>query len=842
MSAVHRFLVLVTDQGAALPTWSTRPPVPLSFGELRALLQPRPDASAATPRSDVAALIDDVGFADPHQAAPTPEATTAPVPDAAKVTAPNPLIVRTGPDGFEYVDDEGRVALVMTPAELLLLSDLATPIDVPGLVEAHRRRLGADALSPEAVSGLVGRALAAGLARVLSDTEASEPAETATTADFRRALGIVANIRARAKQRADQVYADPAADLPIQLVAANPYLSTLPLSIGMICSYAKAQASDLLRSRIDLLPHWIDETAGADLHLSRPAIYLFSNYRWCHAQNLEISRYVKERSPGSITIHGGPDTPQYDAEAEEYLRDNPHVDVVVRGEGEVTFHELLEAIAATWDGGPLDLDRLSTVPGLHFLTPSGLCKTDDRERIADIDVIPSPFLDGTLAAYFERPGMTTVLETNRGCPYGCTFCDWGSATRSRIRKFDMQRVLDELEYCAEHGTHTIFLADANFGIFERDVEIAEKVAELKATTGSPQVFITNYAKNTVKHLEHIVKILSDAGVINTGILSLQSMDEGVLKTIRRKNIKTEKYEELAVEFRSAGLPLAVDLMVGLPGSTIESFTNDLQQCVDREILARLPITTVLPNSPMNDPAYIEEHQIRTRPSVIGPAPTEPAEASPAARWTEPRFISSTSTFDEDDYEFMLWMRRCYLALESYGVLRHISRFLRQERNIDEMDLISRLLTVPEADRHRWPYLMAAVRVLPFHMCPPVSWALLIEDLRNFVVEVLGVPDDSALETVLRVQHALLPAADRDDVTIQLPHDYAAWHAAMIAAKEAGHLRDWPRVVPRLSEFGPAALEVKGSRRVAELVRGFSVDAQLHNLTWELDSRVKQPSL
>ena len=59
----------------------------------------------------------------------------------------------------------------------------------------------------------------------------------------------------------------------------------------------------------------------------------------------------------------------------------------------------------------------------------------------------------------------------------------------------------------------IWLADANFGIFERDVAIAEKVAELKNTYGYPKVFATNYAKNTVKHLKPIVKVMADAGII-----------------------------------------------------------------------------------------------------------------------------------------------------------------------------------------------------------------------------------------------------------------------------------------------------------------------------------------
>src|SRR5690606_1162319 len=141
------------------------------------------------------------------------------------------------------------------------------------------------------------------------------------------------------------------------------------------------------------------------------------------------------------------------------------------------------------------------------------------------------------------------------------------------------------------------------------VEIAEKVAAVKREYGFPRDCYTNFAKNTAKHLRKIVSIWAEAGILTNGLLSLQSVDPGTLSAIRRTNIKVEKYNELAEEFRKARLPLFVDLMVGLPGSTSDSFHADLQDCIDREVVAKIHPTTLLPNSPMNDPAYREEHKI-----------------------------------------------------------------------------------------------------------------------------------------------------------------------------------------------------------------------------------------
>ena len=127
---------------------------------------------------------------------------------------------------------------------------------------------------------------------------------------------------------------------------------------------------------------------------------------------------------------------------------------------------------------------------------------------------------------------------------------------SRIRKFSLERVFAELEWSARHEIEIASIADANFGIMERDVEIAEKIAALKRAYGFPRTVAVNYAKNTVKHLRQIIEIFADVEILTEGVVSLQSMDEPTLKIIRRSNIKLDKYNELSSEFRRARLPLA----------------------------------------------------------------------------------------------------------------------------------------------------------------------------------------------------------------------------------------------------------------------------------------------
>ena len=111
--------------------------------------------------------------------------------------------------------------------------------------------------------------------------------------------------------------------------------------------------------------------------------------------------------------------------------------------------EVLDALAGVeLSNGPPDLTPLRDVAGIVFRDGDEVVRSGDRDRITDVDDIPSPYLNGMLDAYGEAVEGTAIIETNRGCPYGCTFCDWGSATLSRIRKFDLDRVFAELEWCA----------------------------------------------------------------------------------------------------------------------------------------------------------------------------------------------------------------------------------------------------------------------------------------------------------------------------------------------------------------------------------------------------------
>lgn len=767
----------------------------------------------------------------PHGASEAP--TTATVEADQAYLLLSPVVFGLDERGFVHEDHDGNRSVRLHADELHLASLLLQPLTPEQARQQHDKAGGRSDIDATAV---IARLVDAGVVVPAGpDTVDDREKMAMRTAVLRKQrLAEAVSAAVAGHDDAERSKSRPDGSVRVRVQPVEPTGRAVPLALGMILGYAAAHGGDTVDTHFQFVPRWLTRPTDIETMEGGPSVYLYSNYIWTHHQNLRMSADLKAANPRCVNVHGGPDTPKYEADTDQYFRANPHVDVAVHGEGEATFCAMLQALVNAWDetDGGADLDALEGVEGLSYRGTNGIVHNGSRDRITELDTIPSPLLDGMFEPYGAAGIGMGILETNRGCPYGCTFCDWGSATASRIRKFDLDRVFDEIEWYARNKVDRIFVADANFGIFERDVEIAEKVAEVRSKYGSPLLFSTNYAKNTTKHLRKVVETLGDAGILTQGLLSLQSMDPATLKTVKRSNIKLEKYEDLAHEFRRNDLPLFVDLMLGLPGATPTSFHADLQGCVDREITAKVYPTELLVNSPMNEPAYKAEHRIEID------APPEELVKTTITGPGAPRraLLVSTSSYSRDEYDSMLDLRLAHLALENLGGLRHVARFVRQELGIEEVEFYEKVRSDAVADPDRWPTLNFTVRVVPFVGTPPVSWRWFIDEVRDYLETIVGLPPSSAMDTVLRVQHGLLPSRGRTfPEQLALEHDYASWFLEIVNAKDSGN-PDWVDLVPRLETFPPASFTVDDTHQVCDRGLGCRIDENAH-AAWELDSPV-----
>lgn len=770
-------------------------PVEVQFDELLDLVGP----TTATPRPDATPLA--------------PDAVVGPVWTFVGRPGPGGLVVRT-------TDHD----LVLDRHDLRLVDLLTGPTRVADVV-AHP-----DAGSVGDVPGRLAHLVAIGAATLVATPAIDEPAtesapEPAPATEPRarpKPAGWLSRLAAKRHPRdgggptpdplQQPEAAQPAAEPPAEAepsaligpsggpVPAGPpgripvyaiwHPETGPLlALGMLTAAARHLRDGALNEVYEIRR---PETAASFLadqaERPGPAVLLCSDYVWTLEANLEAARAGLALNPDLVVIHGGPSSPKFPGDAERFIAEHGEVaHVLTRGEGEHMVCELLAAVGPTLP--ELDPEVLASIDGITFRDPrsGAVVRTEDRSRITDLDSLPSPYLTGEFD-HIPIDGWRFCLsvETNRGCPYSCSYCDWGSSTLSRIRKFSLERVHAEIEWAADRGAQSINLPDANFGIMSRDVETASRIAETRRTKGFPLLLSFYPAKNTTKHLVRIMDVLVEGGVGTTASISLQTTDEETLKAIDRDNISTAHYVALAASYRRRGFPIQGDLLIGLPGQTYDSYRRDLQFNFDHEIQARTWQLKILPNAPMNDPEYRERFQIRS---------------------DDQHRVRSTSTFTEADRIRMQRLRDLDIVAERLGVFRHVLRWMQWDHGLQESVVLDRILDITYDDPLRYPHLTWITCYFERHATAPAGWDAVYRELRDLMVRELGVDPSSAMDAVLHLNRFLMPEPGRTfPATTDLEHDYVSYHRdATRSLYVDGHATGPERP---LHSYGPASFTVE----------------------------------
>lgn len=375
----------------------------------------------------------------------------------------------------------------------------------------------------------------------------------------------------------------------VELTGEQAYL---PLAAGYLTAYAAKSEELRRRVRISMvLEHaqaGIERLMRQILRDGVPDLVAFSCQGWAMPMADEIVKRLHELKNDIFVVYGGNHVSH---EGQNFFRERPNVNVLVNGEGEETFREIL----VHYLDSPQAPD-LSGVPGLSFQTSNGDVVTNaDRERLADLDEIPSPYLSGILDHYLANC-ETALLETNRGCPYHCSFCYWGQAVGQRLHAFSLDRLRAEMKLLAERGVDSWYICDANFGILPQDAEIVDEIVRLRGEYGFPRTVHTNWAKNSNQRIVALCAKLNNGGVHSTYTLALQSTTEPALQLANRANMKINKIHEIARLCRKHGVVPRGELIWGLPG---ESYTEFLQSYDDlagyTDALSVYPLY-ILPNT------------------------------------------------------------------------------------------------------------------------------------------------------------------------------------------------------------------------------------------------------
>ena len=444
--------------------------------------------------------------------------------------------------------------------------------------------------------------------------------------------------------------------LVVQLVQQGVWdmpLESMPLAAGYL--KATALADPELAGRVDIR---IGNFPGGRTHVQMadtlfdgdlPDVLAFSVLGWNFRSFGALAETYKQLRPDGLVVFGGNHVSD---QADRVFRLCPEVDVVVNGEGELTFAELLRARLA---GGDPD-SRLAGIAGISWRSAAGPVDNPARPRMEDLDVVPSPLLTGAI----ELTGPDGVfrydvalLETNRGCPYKCSFCYWGGAVGQRVRAFSRARLKAELELLAAHRVHTVVACDANFGMLPIDIEFVSDLIDVRERYGYPRAFETSWAKNKSAVFYEIVRRMKDAGLKSSFTLALQSLAPAAIDTMNRRNMKVNDWQDLARWLGEEGLDCYAELIWGAPGETVESFLHGYDA-----LAAQVSRIAVYPMMLLPNTEYSERKDVHGIVSVRGDS--DDFEYVLAHR---------TMSFQDNQVvqQFLYWAR----VLAENAVLRHV---------------------------------------------------------------------------------------------------------------------------------------------------------------------------
>lgn len=347
--------------------------------------------------------------------------------------------------------------------------------------------------------------------------------------------------------------------------------------------------------------------------LDNPALCLFSTYTWNQNYNRLLAQAIKHAYPECCIVFGGP---QLSEDATAPVED--YVDSYVIKEGENSLLNLLRDF------------RKGYIDPIYKLS----------KRTA-IEHSPSPYVDSDLMNRVVKNNPTIkwamVMETNRGCPFGCTFCDWGSLTQNKIKKYNLDRVLREIDWLCANNVEYVYIADANYGaLYDRDLEITNYIAKKKTETGYPYVLNVNWYKNSTKKIINLNKILDSVGLSRGMTLSVQSMNETVLKNVDRANMGINNLKEMYAECNRNNVRFYTEFILGLPGETLNSFQHGLGRVIDLGCHTTIDVYPfeMMPNAPAQKQIAQFELDVYQYPDVIPGQPTEIVEYFNVVRSTK----------------------------------------------------------------------------------------------------------------------------------------------------------------------------------------------------------------
>ncbi len=583
----------------------------------------------------------------------------------------------------------------------------------------------------------------------------------------------------------------------VYFVQVNDFYGTrrkstyIPYAAGCIQAYCMHSPVIAANYRFGRIVYCRDEISSIVARLEDPFMVLFSCSVWNTEFNKAVAKAVKAANPACLILFGG----HHVSSDLSFLSQNPFVDFVIHNGGEEPAAGLLERLAL---GQPL-----SDVPNLSYRGPDGAPVTTPILPQQGSDY-PSPYLEGIFDDILKDDvDFSMILETNRGCPNSCAFCDWGQL-KSKVRLFPLERVFAEIDWMADHKIEYVYCADANFCLFSRDEQIVDYVVNSSKTRGYPKIFHVNFTKNRADFVFDISTRMMREGLAKAQTIAFQSMYPAALENIGRKNMPISHFRSLMRRFNENHISTYSELILGLPGETYDSFVDGMSSLIEngQHFAVYVYPCEIFPNSEIAQPWYREKFKIgSTR------VPFQLMHTSGAAEYGITEYVdvvTSTYSMDAADWARTYLFASLVQGLHNLGYLRSVAIWCRYEKQISYRAFYEGLIAYAEAHPDTFLFrLVARVDALcrgvgtgenpfvaPCEGAGDVLWGfeelVAIEvykhldafytETRRWIVSLAG--ESEVLDALFRYQKDIMKKIGLTDVIVRSDYDFYAYFGAV----------------------------------------------------------------
>jgi anaerobic magnesium-protoporphyrin IX monomethyl ester cyclase len=372
-----------------------------------------------------------------------------------------------------------------------------------------------------------------------------------------------------------------------------------PLGILNLAAYLESRDKSIEIEVLDCQAQELDWSKFARyIESSDPDIVAPSALATCNTFTaIRAVSTAKEVNPDVITVVGGQ---HFSATAQESLESYPELDVIVRGEGEQTFAEVVQSFK---EGRP----ALSTVRGISFRHKEGIVHTPPRPLIENLDDLPLPgyhFVEESMNKYhftlMAGAKNYALIEGSRGCPHKCTFCSQWKHWNGTWRKKSPKRIADEFQYCYNRfGSEFLWLTDDNFGLGKHANNLCDEITD-RGIADDIMWFMQVRCDDIINHRQVLPKMRKAGN--RWMLVGIESGSGSTLESFH-KTINPEDAKQAMKVLKEHDIFAQATLIIGERKDTAESIAN-LRKFVNHidPDLAIFMILTPFPGTELYDVA------------------------------------------------------------------------------------------------------------------------------------------------------------------------------------------------------------------------------------------------